>query len=313
MNWLRTRHAAADRALAALTPQTQALVWLMMSIVAFTAMGAILKHIANDLPIFVLLFLRMAMTVLPFIPWIVRNGRAGLRTPRIGAHASRAFISTSGLCLNITALSLLTLAEVTAISFTKVLWVLIIAFLFLGERVGVRRGIATLVGFLGVLIMVRPGGDFDPAMLVALAAALTGAMAMVAVKGLVGTEPPARIVIYYSLFGTAYAALPALITWQAPTLPQLGWIAASAAVAATGQFCFTRALVTGEASVLAGYEYLKLPLATVVGLVLFNELPNVWTFAGAAVIIGSTWYITWREAQLRAGGHDVRGPNPPAP
>lgn len=313
MTGLRARRAAFDRAFADLSPPMQAFAWMMISIVAFTAMGAILKHIANELPIFVLLFLRMAMTVVPFLPWILRNGRSGLRTARLGAHATRSFISTAGLCLMITALSLLTLAEVTAISFTKVLWVLIIAILFLGERVGVRRGIATLAGFAGVLIMVRPGAEFDPAMLVALAASVTGACAMVAVKGLAGTEPTARIVVYYALFGTAYAAFPALLTWHTPTVTQLGWIAASAGVAATGQFCFARALVTGEASVVAGYEYLKLPLATVAGLVLFNELPSVWTFLGAAVIIGSTWYITWREAQLRARGQSVRGPKPPAP
>lgn len=296
--------AATD--LAALPSPIRALVWTLLSIFAFTGMGSIIKHVAADMPIFVFLFLRMTMTLVPFVPWIVRHGRAGMRTKRLGDHLVRGAVSTGGLLFWIYALTLLTLADVTAISFSKVLWVLVLAVLFLGERVGLRRGIATLVGFAGVLIMVRPGSHFEPAMLLAVGGSMTAAVAMILIKRLSRTEPTARIVIYYALTGMAYSAVPAALTWQTPTLTQLFWIAGAGGCAAMGQFCMARALSIGDTTLVAVYEYLKLPFATLAGLVLFAEFPGVWTFAGAAVIIASTWYITWREAQLKATGRPVR-------
>jgi drug/metabolite transporter (DMT)-like permease len=276
------------------------MLWMLLAAATLAAMGAVLKYAAVGLPLGVVLFFRMALSLVPLAPWLARCGWVGVATKRLGFHFLRATVNLCGLGLFIFALTRLTLADITAISFTKPLWVIIVAFVILGEVVGWRRGTATVIGFLGVLIMARPAADFDPVMPVALAWSFTGGLTLIFVKKLSTTEPPARIVFYYGAFGTLLSAVPALLTWQTPTPDQFFWLCTSAVLAALGQLCAARALSLGDATVVAPIEFSKLPVAAVLGFLVFAERPSVWTFVGTGVIFAATFYIARREAQIKA-------------
>ncbi len=276
------------------------MLWMLFAATMFAAMGAVLKYAAVGLPLAVVVFFRMALTLVPLAPWLARRRWGGVATERLRFHFLRAMVNVCGLGLFIFALTRLTLADITAISFTKPLWVIIVAFVFLGEVVGWRRGTATAIGFLGVLIMVRPAADFDPVMLVALASSFTGCLTLIFVKKLSTTEPPARIVFYYGAFGTLFSTIPALLSWRTPTPDQFFWLCASAVLATLGQLCSARALSLGDATVVAPIEFSKLPVAAVLGFLVFAERPSVWTFVGAGVIFAATFYIARREARLKA-------------
>ena len=184
--------------------------------------------------------------------------------------------------------------------FGRQLALIILAVAFLGERVGWRRTSATLVGFLGVVVMLRPGhGAFDPALLVALAIGFFDACTAVVVKKLSGTEKPITIIFYMAAFALAFAAIPAWFAWQPPTLQQLVLILMIAVTTTVSQIFWVFAWRVGETTAIAPFNYTQLILSACAGYLLFAEIPDAYTWTGAAIIIASTLYITLRESRAR--------------
>jgi drug/metabolite transporter (DMT)-like permease len=168
--------------------------------------------------------------------------------------------------------------------------------LFLSERVGAGRWLATAAGFAGVLIVVRPGSmDFQPAHVVALLGAFFIADVIVLVKKLQGTERNATIMVYFGIVTSLASFGPALWVWTGPTGTELAILAAVAGAATLGQYCALRAFRAAEASAVVPYDYLRLVFAVLLGLALFGEIPDRWTLIGAGVLIASTLYIAYRE------------------
>ena len=222
-----------------------------------------------------------------------------LRTGRLKLHLSRGVVGSLGMICGTYALIHLPLADVTAIGFTTPLFLIVLAALVLGERVRARRWSATAIGFVGMLVMLRPGdGILEIAALVALLGALAAASVKLLVKQLAVTERPLTIMLYLGLTSVAVTALPAALVWQAPTFAELGWMALAAGLASLAQLCFIRGYRIGEASALAPFEYARLPFAAAYGFLLFAELPDRYTLLGVLLIVGSTLYIARREAQL---------------
>jgi drug/metabolite transporter (DMT)-like permease len=174
-----------------------------------------------------------------------------------------------------------------------------LALLFLGEKLNVRRALATVVGFAGVVITMRPGGEdgFDPWILVALGSALFAAGVSTTIKNLTRTEAPITILVWaYSLM-TLLAAGPALYYWRTPTLPELGIVAVIGVFTTLGQSCMVLGLRAGDATAVAPFDYTRLLYATAIGFFAFGEVPTLATFAGSAVIVGSTLYIALQGAK----------------
>jgi drug/metabolite transporter (DMT)-like permease len=173
------------------------------------------------------------------------------------------------------------------------------AIFVLGERVRWRRGLATMAGFIGVLIMVRPDrGAIDAAAAVALLSAFLGALSTTLIKRLSTTEPALTILVYFGLFSTLLTAAPASLVWRRPDPRQWVLLALVGALGAIGQFFQVRAFAIGELTAVAPIDYARLIFAGILGFVVFAEIPDRYTVAGAAVIVGSTLYIAYREAQL---------------
>jgi drug/metabolite transporter (DMT)-like permease len=186
------------------------------------------------------------------------------------------------------------------LSFSYPLWSIVIAALFMGERVRLRRTVATVVGFLGVVLVVQPQGGLQPGSLFAMSSAVLTTLALFNVKRLTATEPPQRIVFYFFFLGTLMLLPPAILTWQTPTLEQFGWLLASGVFGVIGQSCLTRAYRAGEMTVVQPMDFMRMPMAAAVGLVAFGEVPDAMAALGTLVVMAASAYIVYRATRLRA-------------
>jgi drug/metabolite transporter (DMT)-like permease len=207
------------------------------------------------------------------------------------------------------------LAEAVAIIFSRPLFAVALAVPFLGEVVGWRRTLAAVVGFGGVLIMVRPGTEaFQPVALVALLGAFTAGAIAIIIKQLSRTESTTTIVVWFAIAGTVVSAIPAATVWVWPTAEQWAWLVAIGVVGIAGQAALTRGFSTGETSFVTPFDYSRLVFATAFGIAVFGEVPDLWKAVGALVIVTSGFYIARREMALaRARGKGAKSAPPAEP
>jgi drug/metabolite transporter (DMT)-like permease len=185
------------------------------------------------------------------------------------------------------------------------------AALVLKETVRARRWTAIAVGFLGVIVILRPFGPVDASMLLILASAATAAMGSITVKFLLRTETPAAIVTYMVLYITPVSLVPALFVWTWPTPMMWVWMAVLGLFGVASHLCMARALSVADASAVAPFEFMRLPYAALLGWAFFGETTDVWTWTGAAIIAGSSAYVAHREAKLaRQARLGPAGPRP---
>jgi drug/metabolite transporter (DMT)-like permease len=276
-------------------------LWMLASAACFTAMAACLKLLAQaGFPESQMVFFRCAAGFVVLAPFILRAPRDAMAVRRPGKLFLRCFFSTLGFFAGFYSFAHMPLADAQAISFSRVLFITVFAVWLLHEKVGPRRWAAVGVGFAGVLLMLQPHGNaqFGLAALAALASAVLFGFTIVTVKDLTRDHSQVALVFYTNAF-TTVAGLPfAFLAWKAPDLPSLLLLLGMGFAGVGAQSCYVRALSMGEASLLGVIDYVRLPLAIGLGFVLFHETPDVMMLAGAAVIIGSTLYITWRESRL---------------
>jgi drug/metabolite transporter (DMT)-like permease len=195
----------------------------------------------------------------------------------------------------------LPLAEVTALGFTMPLFLTILSVPLLGEKVGIRRGGAVVVGFLGVLLILRPGASAVPLIpaLIVVFGAVCWAMAMIAIRrmGEVG-ESNVTIVAWFSIGGTVLAGLLAIPVWVTPTLWELAMLVGVGLTSAVAQLLMTDAYRRGEPTIVAPFEYSGILWTSLIGLMVFGEEPSPTMFAGVAVLVACGLYILHREVKL---------------
>lgn len=270
-------------------------VWIVLSTVFFTGQAVGVKSLAGQIHSMEIVFFRLLLGGLFILPFAVRHG--GLRTKRPGLHLSRGVAGVAAMSCMYYAVTKLPLADVTAIAFTKALFTVVLAVLVLRETVGWRRWSATAAGFAGVLLMVRPGfGTFEPAVGVALLGAFLVATVVTLIKKLSETERPSTIIVYFSTVGALLTLGPALLVWRTPSGEELLILALLTLSGTIAQALGIRGWAVGEASAMAPIGYAQLLFAALFGFVLFSEVPDAWTIAGAAVIVASTLYIARRES-----------------
>lgn len=283
---------------------------MLGSAASFTVMAACLKILAlKHYPESQMVFARCAAGLIAIAPFLLTASRGTMRIVRPWPVLIRCAFSTIGFFAGFYAFAHLPLAQAQAISFSRVLFIVILAAWMLKERVAWRRWTAVGIGFVGVLVMVRPTtATLDLAALLGVASAFFFAVAIVTVKDLTRDHSTLALVVYTNAF-TTIAGLPfAFMAWTTPTWGDglvfllLGFSGVAA------QSCYVRALGHGEASVVGLVDYVRLPLAAIMGLILFSEAPDIATMAGAAVIIGATGYITWRESRMGAQKNDEPAP-----
>ena len=271
--------------------------WMLLSAACFAVMASMIRASANSLHPFEIAFFRSFFGFLILAPWLMRSGLGILKTRRIGFYTLRGITGAVTMLAWFMGLSLMPLAEAVALGFTVPLFVTLGAALFFGERMHTRRILALIAGFLGALIILRPGsGLFDLGAAVILFSALTMASANLMVKELARTEPVQAVVTYMTIFMAPLTLIPALFVWRNPDSQELVFLFVLAAFATLGNYAMTRAVSTADASAVMPFDYARLPFAALIGYMVFSELPDLWTWVGAGIIALATLFIAHREA-----------------
>ena len=258
-----------------------------------------------------ILFLRQVGMTAILLPTIWRHWPDNLRTEVPGWQALRVVAALVAMTCGFTAVINMPLADATAIGFAKSFFTTIFAILILHEVVGWRRWTATAVGFLGVVVMIRPfglGGSeaVSPYAIYALVGAAAAGLVMVVIRRLSRTDSNVTILTFQAVFVGLAMAAPAAWFWVWPTLAEWGLIALLGFLSIAGQWLNIQGYRLGEASVMAVLDYMRLIYATLLGWLFFAQLPDRYTWVGAGIVVAAAAYIIYREAQKKR--HVLRGP-----
>lgn len=282
-----------------LAPNLRGALWLILAGLVLISLNSVIKSFAARLPAAELLFFRGLFGTMFLLPIVIARGWRSVMTQHPKMHLLRSSFGTASMFGVFYAVSHLPLADATAILFSSPLFATVFAALILREVVGWRRAVATLIGFGGVLVMMRPGsGTIEPASLVALGAALlTGALAII-IRRLSGKDSPYVIIFWFTTVGSLMILPVALAVWVPPLPGDWPLLVLIGLLGLLGQSAFTFAFSIGESSAVAPFDYLRLIFAGIFGYVFFSELPDVWSLTGAAIIMASTFTIMRNEARL---------------
>ena len=274
--------------------------WLMLgSTLSFGFMALAIRYATAYVPTQEVAFFRNAFGLVALLPMLLRPGRAPLKTQQLPRYFLRSAIGLASMLCAFWALGHLPMAEAVSLSYSTPLFVTIAAVLWLGETVRVRRWAAVIIGFIGVLVIVRPGtGSFSAGSLVAVAAAVLSSIVAIQIKQLTRVDSADTVVFYTYVFWVPLSLIPALFVWQWPTGIAWVWLALTGVMGTLGQLLWTRALRLGEVSALTPISFMQLPLVSVMAWLLFGEALDRWTVIGALIILGSNAYIAHREAVL---------------
>jgi drug/metabolite transporter (DMT)-like permease len=267
------------------------------------------RYVARDVPPMQIAFLRNFFGVIVFAPLLASNGLVFLRTKRIGLHAVRGVLNAVAMLMFFTALALTPVARVTALSFSAPLFMALLSVIFLGERFRVRRWVAIFLGFAGTLIILRPGMiPADTGSMLVVGAALIWAVAMIVIKVLSRTESSVTITAYMNIFLSLFSLGPALWVWVAPPPEMWLWLVAIGVIGTIAQLALSQALKETEPTAVLPFDFLKLVWATLLGMWVFGELPDIITWIGAMVVFAAGFFLAWREHQeRRRAGNRVAG------
>jgi drug/metabolite transporter (DMT)-like permease len=283
--------------------------WMIGSGACFATMAGLIRYLSADLHAFEIAFFRNVAGVLVMLPWLMRVGIGGLRTRRFGLYVARGATSILAMLSFFWALTAMPITEATALNFTMPIFATILAVIFLGEVVRARRWTAILVGFAGVMLILRPGlAVIGLPALMALFGALMVASSVIIIRRLSTTESPNAIVLYMGLFLIPLSLPPALFVWRDPTWLQLGLGGLIGVFGTAAHQCYTRAIYAAEASIVMPFDFARLLFVAIIGYLAFGQTSDMWTWIGAVVIVGAGVYIAQREARL---GRAAAAPAPP--
>ncbi len=272
--------------------------WMLLTGLFFVGVTVIVRHLGTDMSAPQAAFIRYAFGVLLMIPVFMRLETVRLPKRIWGLHLSRGLLHGMGVSLWFFAMARIPIAEVTALGFTAPIFTTIGAVLFLGEKLRVRRIGAVLVGFGGMLIILRPGFEVvSIGALAQVAAAPVFAGSFLIAKKLTETESSTSIVAYLSIVVTLVLLPPALLNWRTPTFTELSFLFLVACLATAGHVTLTQAFRCAEITVTQPAQFLQLVWAAILGLLIFGEQPELWTIVGGAVIVASATYIAHRETR----------------
>lgn len=286
---------AGSRAAAAVW---KAVLLMLVSACMFGCMAVVIRLASTQLHPFEIAFFRNLFGLVFALPLLLRHGPGLLKTSKLSLYAFRSAIGIVSMLCGFWAIVNLPLAQAVSLSYSTPLFVTIGAVLVLGEVVRARRWTAVGLGFIGVLLIVRPGADFSPGVLVALCAAALSAAVAISIKFLSRTEKADAIVLYTTLLWVPLSLGPALWVWETPQGISWLWIVLAGFFGTAGHMCWARALKLGDASMLTPISFLQMPLVAAAGYLLFDERLDLWIGAGAAIIFTANVYIAHREAQL---------------
>jgi drug/metabolite transporter (DMT)-like permease len=282
--------AAFSAWLAARPPGVQAGVLMSISAFGYAASAALVRWLSDGgMPVFEIAFLRNVFGILFMGPWIVRVGLSALKTAHIGKHAVRGMFSAINVWCLYGALAFAPIADVAAITFMMPIFGSVLAVIVYREVVSGRQWTAVLIGFVGALIVIRPGfGDLNEGLLLAVGAVVAGSCVAMMIKGLMKYDSPDTVACYLFISHTLIGLIPAIYVWVTPDLYQIGACIALGWLGTVIQRTFNRGMAAADASVALPFNFSRLIWAAFFGWLCFSEVPDVWTWVGGAVIFAAS-------------------------
>ncbi|MBI3547172.1 MAG: DMT family transporter [Gammaproteobacteria bacterium] len=258
---------------------------MIVSALLFSMMGALIKHLSLHLPNEMTVFFRSAMGLVALLPWIGRRGFNQLKTQKLRGHLTRGLAGLAAMYCYFYAIAHMSLAEATLLNYSTPLFVPFIAVLWLHEKIARKLWIAIGIGFIGILLILKPGLDlFTPVALIGVASGMFAALAMVSIRRLTHSEPALRIVFYFSAVCTVVSAIPLFWRWQMPEPNLWALLLLLGAVASLAQLLLTRAYSYAPAAEVGPFSYSTVVFAAIAGWMWWDELPDMLSFIGAVLV-----------------------------
>ena len=271
---------------------------MILSAACFAAAHAGVRELSDEVHPFATAFYRNVFGILFLLPWLLKNNFAVLKTKHLKLHTLRGLLNSGFMLGFFFALSLIPIAEATALNFTAPLFACLLAVIVLREFVGWRRWIALFIGFASTLIILQPGAEIISfGAILVLFASLSWAGSMIALKKLSNTESSLTSTLYLVLVLTPVTFIFAFPHLNALGLEQIIWLVEVAITSTMAQYFLSESLKNGDASAVAPYDFSRLIWAAIFGYILFDEVPNIWVWFGGALIFASVAYISYRETK----------------
>jgi len=275
---------------------------MLASALSFTGMTVLIKFLGEGYPPTLQTFYRQAAGFAVLLPLILRLGRRAYATSRPGILFFRSAAGTLATIFSFYAYQEMPLADANALSFTRALWLVPLAAFVVREKVGPLRIGAALVGFAGVLLMVRPGAEGQFALglpaLAMLAGSFLFALTITGMKVLTRDHAPSVLLVWAVTLGLIFAIPGGILEWQTPKPMDFVLLCIMGVLGTVTQACYIKGMQRGDAAAMAPIDYTRLVFATAAGVLIFHEVPSIWTLSGAGIVVASTLFITLREQQL---------------
>lgn len=272
------------------------MTWMCAYAALMAGMHVFVRLVSEGMHPFEIVFFRNLFALVVLVPWFWRLGLAPLRTRRFGLLFGRGALNTVCMMGFFYALSIGNLAEIAALSFTAPIYAVLIGIFIFREQVGTWRWSAILVGFLGVLVIIRPGfGEIGLSQMLVLVTAFGWAVCMVMIKALGKTESAVTITAYMSLVMAPLSLVPASFVWIWPSWEQLGLLLVLGALGGAGQLALTQSLRLAETHVVTPFDFLRLVFVAILGYLVFGQVPDGFIWVGGAMIFSAVAFIAYRE------------------
>jgi len=286
-----------DRYWRSLPGNFRGVFWVLLSAFSFIVLQSLTKLLGGKFDSIQVAFFRAVFGGIAVLPFIYTRGMSAFHTKNLPYHIGRAVFGAMAIFLMVFAVIHMPLADATVLGFTRALFLIILAVIFLGEKIRWRRWTATIVGFSGVVLMLRPGDEtFQMAAFSAVGASVCFGAAHVCIKKCTNQKDhPLTVQSYYWVFATSLTLLPAIWFWTTPSLNEWGLLILMGVVSGIAQIFTAYSLNAGEATFVAPFDFTRLIWAVFFGIVFFGESLGLYTVLGASVIVGSNVYIAHRQ------------------
>ena len=286
----------------------QAIFWALASSLFSAIMVNMVRHVSADLNVAVIIFFRNIFAFLIFVPLIYIKGVDFFKTSKIKLHCFRSLSGVIAMLAFFYGISKMNLSLVTAISFTAPLFMAVFAYLFLGDKFGKSRLLALLFGFLGTLVVIRPGFEtFDPISLIVVFSAVFWAISGILIKKLSEADHPFSITLYMTIFMTAFTAPLMFFVWQEPSMDNLLWIFGIALTSNLLQFSLAKSLSLVDISVILPLDYTRLVFTAIIAYFVYEEVIDLPTAIGSLIIFFSGAFTVYREGKNKKTNKEKAG------
>jgi drug/metabolite transporter (DMT)-like permease len=273
--------------------------WMILAGLCWTIMTILVRQLSADYSSFEILFFRNLVAVCILLPQSIRRGFSSLKTQRLPLHCLRAFLSYVGVLLLFYGVANIPLPDVTALSFTQPLFVVLLAALILKESVNGACWAAVIAGFVGLLVIVRPGFiAVELATVLVVFSAFSYAVSNICVKRLMTTDTANQSVFYFNLLMLPIALVPAIFFWVTPALADLPLLVGIGVNGTIAVYAYARSFRLADASAVMPFDFLRMPMAATAAFLLFSEIGDLWTWIGSIIIFASSYALAKNSSKL---------------